>query len=146
MVVGLPPMVRCSVSIVVKMSGSLLSEMSLPVTLGGRELRELARELGRELVRLPGLTRSLFIGLRSEVLGLVPPVALLPRMLLTSVSGLMRDRGCCCHARSYLVFSRIFMMGPLAELEEYPLHVVVPPLLELMGLRRPDLALNVAMD
>ena len=46
-VVGLPPTVRCSVSMVVKTSGSLLSDMSLPATLGGRELRELARELVR---------------------------------------------------------------------------------------------------
>jgi len=113
-VVGRPPTVRCSVSMVVKTSGSLVSDMSLPATDGGRELRELLRED----VRLAGLVRSRPMGLRSVVRGRVPPIlSLLPRMFLTSVSGLIRDRGCCCQARSYLVFSRIFMIGPLAAEE-----------------------------
>ncbi len=46
-VVGRPATVRCSVSMVVNTSGSELSDTSLPATLGGRELRELARELVR---------------------------------------------------------------------------------------------------
>ena len=46
-VVGRPPTVRVSVFIVVNTSGSLVSETSLPATLGGRLLRLLARLLGR---------------------------------------------------------------------------------------------------
>ena len=53
MVVGRPPTLRVSVFIVVNTSGVVSddSEMSL-ATLGGRELRLLARELGRLLVQL----------------------------------------------------------------------------------------------
>lgn len=101
---------------VVKTSGvSEDSEMSL-ATLEGREFLELALELGRLLVRLmvlPGLMRSC-----RGVLGRAPDPPLGVMMFWTSVSGLTRDLAPCLQGVAYWVFSRIFMIGPLAELEE----------------------------
>lgn len=66
------------------------------------------------------MSRGLFNG----VLGRAPTPSLEEVMMSrTSVSGLMRERAACLHGLSYKVFSRIFMTGPLAELEEYPLQV-----------------------
>ena len=56
-VVGRPPTIRCSVSMVVNTSASLPS-LTSDATLGGRELRELPRELGRELTRLDVLAEN----------------------------------------------------------------------------------------
>ena len=147
-VLGRPAMLRVSVFMWVNTSGvSEDSERSL-ATLDGRELRELARELGRLLVRLtvlPGLMRSCL-----GVLGRAPEPGLGVIMFCTSVSGLTRDRGACLQGVGYWVFSRIslifnlrgmrdFMIGPLAELDEYPLQVeplATLPVCEVVGLLR----------